>query len=337
MKKHRTTIKDIAEAAGVSIALVSFVLNNQCKRYRVGEEMSRRIRAIAAELDYQPNNAARSLRSGRSRTIGVIVSDISNKFFADIARCLEDEAYERNYTVIFGSSDENAVKLENLLQVMIHKGVDGLIVVPCEGAEEAILRVVNMQLPVVLLDRHIGEAEVSRVVLNNRKAMAMAVEQLVSQGFRRIQLFSYDMQLSNIREREQGYTEAMRQYGLEEMTCIHRIRFKHIQADTEEVICRLKQEGVQGDALVFVTNTLTLAGLKALNRYQIRIPDQVAVVGFDGSEAFDLYYTPIAYIRQPIEQFGTEALKLLIESIEAEKPGKVSVVTLNPEMGGIDR
>lgn len=98
MKTKRTTIRDIAEAAGVSISLVSFVMNNKGKRYRISDEMTKRIREMADKLDYQPNNAARSLRSGRSRTIGVVVSDISNSFFAEICRKIEDDASRFNYT-----------------------------------------------------------------------------------------------------------------------------------------------------------------------------------------------------------------------------------------------
>ena len=97
MKTKRTTIRDIAEAAGVSISLVSFVMNNKGKRYRISDEMTKRIREMADKLDYQPNNAARSLRSGRSRTIGVVVSDISNSFFAEICRKIEDDASRFNY------------------------------------------------------------------------------------------------------------------------------------------------------------------------------------------------------------------------------------------------
>lgn len=96
MKTKRTTIRDIAEAAGVSISLVSFVMNNKGKRYRISDEMTKRIREMADKLDYQPNNAARSLRSGRSRTIGVVVSDISNSFFAEICRKIEDDASHFN-------------------------------------------------------------------------------------------------------------------------------------------------------------------------------------------------------------------------------------------------
>ena len=123
MRQRRVTIKDIATEAGVSIALVSFVMSNQDGKetYRVNKETAKRILEVAERLNYQPNNAARALRSGKTRAIGVIVSDISNKFFADIARCIEDKAFKYKYTVLFGSTDESAKKLENLIAVFLIK------------------------------------------------------------------------------------------------------------------------------------------------------------------------------------------------------------------------
>ena len=213
MEERRTTIKDIAEALGVSKSLVSFALSDSKKGYRVSEEMTRKILATAKELNYKPNNAARSLRSGRTRTIGVILSDISNKFFADIARCIEDIAYEKDYTVIFGSSDENPVKLENMIDVFLAKGVDGLMIVPCEKSEKAIVAAAE-KLPVVLLDRYIEGAEIDSVVLNNRKAMRLAVESLHAGGARNIELIGYDLALTNVAERESGYLAAMKHFDI---------------------------------------------------------------------------------------------------------------------------
>lgn len=329
---RRVTIKDIADAAGVSTALVSFVMNDKCKRYRVSEKMCRKIKAVAAELNYQPNQAARSLRNGRTRTIGVIVSDISNKFFADIARCIEDKAYEYNYTVIFGSSDENALKLENLVNVLMNKGVDGLVIVPCEDSQEIIGRVVDKRIPVVLLDRYIGKPATDRVVLDNRKAMSLAVEQLLQQGYRRIGMVSYDMNLSNILEREQGYLETMQRHNCADHVCIHRVRYKDIQVDIEKEIGVILHEAETTEALVFATNSLTVAALKSLNRYAVRIPEDMAVVGFDESEAFELFYTSVTYVRQPIMQFGIGVLELLIRQIEEKNVVRMENLVLEPEL-----
>ena len=284
MKTKRTTIRDIAEAAGVSISLVSFVMNNKGKRYRISDEMTKRIREMADKLDYQPNNAARSLRSGRSRTIGVVVSDISNSFFA------EDDASRFNYTVIFGSSDENADKFRNVVEVLLGKGVDGLILVPCEGSEAYIEEIYGLNIPLVLIDRTIDNPEISRVVLNNQKASAMAVEHLVESGYKRVAMVSYAMRLSNICDREKGYESTMERLGLKDRMQIYRIDFHETARRVDDLVRQLFQRANRKvDALLFATNSLAVEGLKALNRYQVSVPDDVAVVAYDSNEVFDLY------------------------------------------------
>lgn len=329
--KRKTTIKDIADAAGVSVALVSFVMNNMSGgKYRVSAKTTKKILSIAEELDYQPNNAARSLRKGRSNTIGVILSDISNPFFSDIARCIEDKAYQYKYTVIFGSTDEDAAKLDNLIKVFINKGVDGLIIVPCDGAQKHIEKVLEANIPLVLLDRTIPDLEVNNVVLNNRKALALAVGNLVEGGSRKIEMVSYAWNLSNIAEREAGYQHTMKQFSLSENIRIHRLKYKNISDQMEKILTAAVNKGVE--ALVFATNTLAVAGMKTLCRKGLRVPDDIAVVCFDSSEAFELYYTTVTYVKQPVEQFGQEALDLLIKAIGENEQVKYSTIMLNPEL-----
>ena len=317
MRTKRVTIKDIATEAGVSIALVSFVMNNKAdgkETYRVNKETAQRILEVAQKLNYQPNNAARTLRSGKTNTIGVIVSDISNKFFADIARCIENHAYKHKYTVLFGSTDENPQKLENLVEVFRNKGIDGLIVVPCEGADEIIRDIARQNIPLVLLDREVPDLEVSSVVLNNRRAGYETTEALIRRGFTRIEMISYSMGLSNIREREEGYRRCMQAHEMGENAVIHHLRHDKF-AKIEEIIREARQRRVE--AFLFATNTLAGQGLSAIFRNGWRVPQDFA----------------IAYVRQPIERFGTEALDLLIKSIEQrDKPGSCTRIVLTPEI-----
>ena len=333
MRTKRVTIKDIATEAGVSIALVSFVMNNKSdgkETYRVNKETAQRILEVAQKLNYQPNNAARTLRSGKTNTIGVIVSDISNKFFADIARCIENHAYKHKYTVLFGSTDENPQKLENLVEVFRNKGIDGLIVVPCEGADEIIRDIARQNIPLVLLDREVPDLEVSSVVLNNRRAGHETTEALIRRGFTRIEMISYSMGLSNIREREEGYRRCMQAHEMGENAVIHHLRHDKF-AKIEEIIREARQRRVE--AFLFATNTLAGQGLSAIFRNGWRVPQDFAIACFDTNEAFDIYKAAIAYVRQPIEQFGTEALDLLIKSIEQrDKPGSCTRIVLTPEI-----
>ena len=331
MQSRKTTIKDIANAVGVSTSLVSFVMNNNGKRYRVSEGMTKKIKEAAKKLNYQPNDAARSLRSGRSRTIGVIVSDISNPFFANIARHIEDNAFKHNYTVVFGSSDESARKLENLIDVLLNKGVDGLIIVPCDGSEEIIEKLSQTSIPVVLLDRYVENQDLSRVVLNNKKASVLAVEHLIERGYRNIEMVSYDLHLSNIFEREAGYVYSMERNGLGNNVKIHKIPYLNIEESTFSAISKMSESKVT-DAIIFATNTLAMAGLKSLVRRGVNVPKDIAVVGFDGSEALDLFYTSLTYVKQPIQQFGYEVIELMIKSIEDGKQMEFVTITLNPEL-----
>ena len=333
MRTRKVTIKDIATEAGVSIALVSFVMNNKAdgkETYRVNKETAQRILEVAEKLNYQPNNAARTLRSGKTYTIGVIVSDISNKFFADIARCIEDRAYKHKYTVLFGSTDENPQKLENLIEVFRNKGIDGLIIVPCEGADEIIRNVALQNIPVVLLDREVPDTELSSVVLNNRRAGVETTQALIRQGFTRIEMISYSMNLSNIREREEGYRFCMTEAGLSDRINIHHLRHDKL-GKIDEIVRDAKMRNVE--AFVFATNTLAANGLTAIFRNGWRVPQDFAMACFDSNEAFDIYKTAVAYVRQPIEQFGTEALDLLIKNIEQkDQPINSIRIVLTPEI-----
>lgn len=323
--KHYT-IKDLAREAGVSPALVSFALNNTGangeKRYKVNKDTARRIEEIAAAHNYKPNSVARSLRSRRSRTIGVILSDISNSFFSEIARRIENEAYKVNYSVLFGSTDESVEKLEAIINTFLDKSVDGLIIVPCERSEEVIAKIVKRDIPLVLLDRNIESLDVNRVLLDNEKAAEMAVEALLNNGNRRVEMISYQMNLSNITKRESGYRKSVESRGL--VPVVHNVNYNNINESMEELMRTMDFKEV--DALLFATNSLAVAGIKTLGKLGIAIPDEVSVVVFDGSEAFDLYPISIAYIRQPISDFAQQALRLVIGQINDSEAEKESII-----------
>lgn len=334
---ERVTIKDIAAAANVSVSLVSFVMNNQAsgrETYRVNKDTAQRILEVARRLNYSPNSAARSLRSGKSYSIGVIVSDISNKFFADIARCIEDRAYKYNYTVFFGSTDENPEKLCHLIDVFVRKGMDGLIIVPCDGAYDAIRTAESHGLPVVLLDRDVPEQDMNCVMLNNRKAGMQVTTALLNHGCDRIEMVSHTMRLSNIRDREDGFVEAMRLAGIEiDDASIHRIPHENIDR-MPAIVGGAMQRGVKG--LLFATNRLAQAGLREICRNGWRIPEDFMIAAFDTNDAFELDMIDIIYIQQPAAQFGSEVVDLMMKMIETKErksdDGSQTRIILNPHL-----
>ena len=159
----RVSIKDIANKVGVSTALVSYVLNGLEKEKRIGPEVVKKIHEAVKELNYQPNQIARSLRKGSTSTIGLIVADISNPFFGQLARVVENEAAQFGYAVVFGSSDENAANSAILIKTLVNRQVDGLILAPPEGSAEQIKYLMNQGIPFVLVDRYLPDISTNRV------------------------------------------------------------------------------------------------------------------------------------------------------------------------------
>lgn len=336
MTGKKVTIKDVAEAVGVSTALVSFALNGRGRKYRVSEEMAQRIIAKAEEMNYRPSTAARTLRCGKTNTIGVILSDISNRFFADIARRIEDEASNAGYTVIIGSSDDNVQKFEKLIDVFVNRGVDGFIIVPCEGSENLISKLLETNIPVALIDRTYNNINVSSVTLDNMKATGLAVKELAEQGFRKIGFISYITESSNIVDRRTGYLNMMAELELEREISVKEIDYSDKLANLREVIPQMLEEGTE--AIIFSTNRLAIDALVVLRELNRTVPDDVAIVAFDGSEtfAFDLYYTTVSYIKQPIEKFGEESFAILKKLMSQGKDSATQKVTLNPELIALD-
>ncbi|MBA4167035.1 MAG: LacI family DNA-binding transcriptional regulator, partial [Chitinophagaceae bacterium] len=209
--EKRVLLKDIAAKVGVSIALVSYVLNN--KEGRVGRKMAEKIRKVAADMNYLPNLVAKSLQSGRTHTIGLLVADISNAFFSRIARIIELEAEKSGYTVIFGSTDESADKSRLLIEAFLNRQVDGLIIAPVAATSDQLLMLKKKKVPFVLIDRYFSALDVNSVRVNNYESAYNATEYLIQTGRKRISLISYkDTGMSHFSERSAGYKAALKKY-----------------------------------------------------------------------------------------------------------------------------
>ncbi|MFB5944519.1 LacI family DNA-binding transcriptional regulator [Albibacterium profundi] len=326
--KKRVSIKDIAEAAGVSTALVSYVLNNKEKEARVGKEIAIKIRDIAKQLNYQPNQLAKSLKSGKSYTIGLIVADISNPFFANIARTIEDEAKKNNYTVIFGSSDENAEKSKDLIDVLVNRQVDGFIIAPTENSQEQIKDLESRGIPLVLIDRYFPGISTNYVATDNFEASVDVVNHLVENGHKRVGLVTYDSDLINIKERQRGYEEALRKHGISvNPSMIAKIRFGNIEEDIPARINALLEGDKPVDSIFFATNTLALNGLKHINTLDYKVPQDLGIVCFDEGDAFDFFYSPLTHVYQPLFEVASKAVNVLIEQInDTQSPKKELII-----------
>ncbi|GAB4034323.1 LacI family DNA-binding transcriptional regulator [Spirosoma gilvum] len=317
MKYKKVSLSDIAKKAGVSTALVSYVMSGKEKEERVGLEIAQTIKAIAKELNYQPNLLAKSLRDGRTYTIGLIIADISNPFFANIAREVEDESRRNGYTVIIGSSDEDADKAWDLMNVLINRQVDGFIVVSSENSERLVTHLQHIRMPFVLLDRHFPEFETDFVVTNNANASYEAGIHLINNGYRRIGFIAYQSAMFHVKERIRGYQEALRDRGIvAEESWVKKIRFDAIETEIRTAIDELVSTESPIDAIIFSTYGLAVNGLKYLNELRLRVPDDLGIVSFGQAEVFDLYYCPISFMRQPIDILGKKAVEVLMTRLK---------------------
>ncbi|RZM15539.1 MAG: LacI family transcriptional regulator, partial [Pedobacter sp.] len=267
MSKTKVSIKDIAQKAGVSTALVSYVLNGKEKESRVGQEIALKIKQIALELNYQPSHLAKSLRSGKTHTIGLIIADISNPFFANIARVVEDEAKRNGYTVIIGSSDENADKSQDLLDVLINRQVDGFIIVSAENSDQQIHFLKDKHIPFVLLDRYFPEIATDFVSTDHYQASYDAGTHLVRNQYKHIGMIAYDSQLFHMKERIRGYQDALRDNNvISHKSWLKEVRINNIDSGVKLALDDMLSSGQPIDALLFATYSLAVSGLKYINQ-----------------------------------------------------------------------
>lgn len=323
----RITIRDVAREAGVSVTLVSFVMN--AKRDKDGKldcpvnaETAKRVIQVAQRLGYRRNFAAASLRSGKSNTIAVIPNDISNKFFAGISRCIEDRANKYGFTVFFASSDESADRLSDVMDAVLAHNIDGVIVAPCAGGEAAIRKAMDARVPVVLLDRDIEGLEgVGKVLLDDVEAGFMGTNLLLERGFKNIEMISYTLGISSLSEREAGYRKAMMDSDLYDNARIHYTTYGDAANDVEKFIKNAVERGV--DAFFLPTYSLSALALSAMKKLGLNTPEDLAIVGFDESDIYSLYSTTVTHIVQPLQDLGEKAVDVLAQMIEKNTPDEI--------------
>lgn len=314
--KQKTSLKDIAINVGVSTSLVSYVLNNKYKENRVSEDTANKIRKAAKELNYYPNLSARSLKTNRSRTIGLIVADISNPFFSSLARTIEDEAYANNYTVIFGSSDENKDKFKRVLDFLSKHQVDGFIIASPEDSAETVLGIKESNIPLVLIDRYFSGIDVNSVRVDNFKASFEATNYLVDKGHKKIGAVVYESTLLHYQDRCNGYVEAMRQSGMDDGTqFLRKVNHQSLQSEIKEEVRKLIFED-KVTALYFGTNTIATEGLMQIRNFGKKIQEEIDVVAFDENLIYQFLDVQIPFMSQPIKEIGQEAVRILIHQIE---------------------
>jgi LacI family fructose operon transcriptional repressor len=309
-------IKDVAAAAGVSTATVSRVLSDHP---HVRSEVRDRVLAAVAELEYRPNLLARSLRTQQTNTIGLILSDIRNPFFAGISRAVEDIASEHGMTLILCNTDENPEREALYLDLMRTEQVSGVILSPTQ--QIARLADLNLDVPVVLVDRALKNGDVDAVLLDNLSAASELTTHLLEQGYRRIAALIGDTNTTGL-ERQRGYEAALREHGLAPLPAL--VKILRPQIDTGCAAAKQLLEAAQPPDAILAGNSLLTAGvLQAIRERNLRIPQDVAVVGFDETVWASLVEPAITTMAQPTDEIGKTATELLLQRIVApQRPAR---------------
>ena len=305
------TIKDVAKAARVSVATVSAVVNGT--KY-VSEALANRVRNTIERTGYHPHGIARSLKSGSTQTIGLIITDITNPFFTAVARSIEDAAHAAGYTVMLCNTDEDITKETAYLRIMRSRYVDGLILATAGDAKAYRSFQAGLPTPVVLLDRVIRGLALDAVVVDNASATRRAIEHLIGLGHRRVALITGLPHLSTSRERLRGYVEALRANGIEptaDYVVQGNFRVREAYVATKILLGRSTRP-----TAIFASNNLMAIGLlKAARDLGLRCPEDLSVASFDDFEEASLFSPGLTTVAQPTEAIGRKAVELLLRRI----------------------
>ena len=319
MKK--TSLNDIAQRLGVSKTLVSMVLNGKGKKHRISDELCKKVKKVAKELNYRPNQLAKGLRTGRTNTIGLIIADIANPFFGKLGREIEREAARKGYRVIFSSSDESAEKSKQQIEMLMQGQVDGFIISPPMDSEEQIINLARDKKPYVLIDRYFLEIDSNYVIIDNQEAAYDATMHLVDKELKRIAFITINADLVNMNDRLIGYKKALMDSGLPiDETLIKALPFSHERKDVHNAIKQLIRKDKKGiDAILFATSKVGIMGIESLSTLGMKIPDDVAIVSFDDPDAYKICYSPVTVMAQPLTEIGKMAVQVLLSEIKNQK------------------
>ncbi|MEL6303685.1 MAG: LacI family DNA-binding transcriptional regulator [Bacteroidota bacterium] len=316
-KRQQVTLKELAKQLDLSISTVSRALNNHPD---ISLETKEKVKALAEKQHYVPNIIASGFRSHRSHILGVIVPNVSHYFTTTMLKGILDEAESLGYRVIISESKNDEKKQEEMLRTMMHFGVDGILMSLARKTKsvESILNILPT-IPLVMFDKVSGKIPCTQVVINEEEAAFTAVEHLINTGKRRIAIIKETEQSFNSKKRYEGYLRAHKEYSIPVD--------QKIVLSTEDismskgrmmanVLLSLKE---RPDAIFAITDSAAIGVIKALNRFKVDIPKEIAVVGFSNSVSSTIISPALSTVDQPGNKIGRTAVKYLLEEVEQPK------------------
>ncbi len=309
-----STINEVAKHAGVSITTVSYVITG--KRF-VSDELKARVHQAMKDTGYRPNTLARSLRLGKTDTIGLVIPDSSNLFFAEISRHVEDVGYQNQYTVFLCNSDDNPEKQSKYLDVLIAKQVDGIVFISVTNDKADLAKLNSANIPFVNVDRDEPDSNVDVVLVDNFYGGQLATNKLISLGHKKIACITGPSSVNPSADRYQGYLHAL----VENKIPLHPEYVKNGDF-------RFKSGEVAMDGLlnlpdpptaVFVCNDMMAIGaIRSINKHGYAVPKDISLIGFDDSPIAEVITPALTTIAQPIDQIAQRAMQLLFKRMQGD-------------------
>ncbi len=323
-------IHDVARRAGVSVATVSHVINES--RF-VSAPTRKKVLAAVAELNYRRDGIARSLRRAKTGTIGVLISDITNPFFSDLVRGIEDAIYDRKdgHNFILCNTEEDDAKELLYLNVLLEKRVDGMIIAPAGGSGAELKAIIASGVPMVFVDRAIAGVDADSVGVNNREAAREAVAHMIRLGHRSIAVMRAQLRADTIEDRVAGYRDALAEAGLAIDPSLSPVSVSTIAA-AQQVGRDLLAGAGRPDAVFCTNNFMTLGLMQAVTEAGLDCPRDIAVVGFDDFPWSTAFRPRLTAVAQPSYQIGVEAVGLLFDRILGRRQGAPVRLTLKASL-----
>ena len=315
MKSKRTSLSDIAKALNVSKATVSFVLNGKGDQFNISKEKQKLIKEKAKEMQYVPNFFAKSLRQGQTNTIGLVLADISNPFYAELCKYIQEELHNSGYnTIIVNTNDDKDLEKE-LMRSLIQRNIDGIIIAPINDIKDLIPILLETHIPVVFADRP-GDENADFVGVDNREEAKKLITAFSSKPKKLAILAQEPTDVITIKERVKGAEAECERLGIEH-------KYVKISIDSDDVknqIDKLLKEGY--DSFLSLNINCSFKCIAALNKLGVVIPEEARMISFDDSDMFEYVNPPISALRQPVSEMGIQTADRMRSRLkESKEPG----------------
>lgn len=313
-----SSLKDIAKELNLSKTTVSWVLSGQAQQKGISEATANKVMEYAVKLNYQPNLIARSLNTGITKTIGLILPSISDSFYSEVAREIEANARECGYSLMISSSESDINREDDMIRVFKSKRVDGIIIAPTKRSEVEIQRLIDEAYPLVTIDRYFPELTASYIIINNRDSSYMLAKHLVNKGCKKIAILTTNAHLTTMNQRKEGFEDALRESGITVSSDLYgEINFVHYEKNIYRVLDEIFSKVPDVDGFFFTTHILALEAFQYFNDKKIKPEFELACI--HEAPVFKILAPRMNVARMPIEEIGRNAVRLLIEQIEAAR------------------